>query len=143
MTSYKKIFDLALRLYDDPSLAQWPEEELINELYGHLQIAIANIPKIRAEVSDRDDFDPVLIESTGFKTDLSDVTQMVLALGCKRAWLAPQIASATLTQQSFSKKEGYSQREFLRGLMDLDESIRLEIRKLLRDDSYVDNDYFD
>ena len=26
MTSYKEIFDLALRLYDDPSLATWPEE---------------------------------------------------------------------------------------------------------------------
>lgn len=67
MTSYKEIFDLALRLYDDPSLATWPEEDLSNELYSHLQIAIANTPKIRSEVSDRDDFDPLLIDSTGFR----------------------------------------------------------------------------
>lgn len=143
MTSYKQIFDLALRTYNDPSLAQWPEEELINELYGHLETAIANVPKIRAEVADRDPFDPLLIESTGFKNDLSDVTKRVLALGMKMAWLEPQVASVTLTTQTFSKSEGYSQREFLKGLVELYETIRLEQRKLLRDDSYVGNDYFD
>lgn len=143
MTSYKEIFDLALRLYDDPSLATWPEEDLSNELYSHLQIAIANTPKIRSEVTDRDAFDPMLIDSTGFKNDLSDVTKMVLGLGMKRAWLQPQIASTTVTLQAFNKAEGYSQREHLRGLMSLDESIRIEIRKLLRDNSYVDNGYFD
>lgn len=68
---------------------------------------------------------------------------MVLGLGMKRAWLQPQIASTTLTVQAFNKKEGYSQREFLNGLMSLDDSIRIEIRKLLRDNSYVDNGYFD
>lgn len=143
MTSYKEIFDLALRLYDDPSLATWPEEDLSNELYSHLQIAIANTPKIRSEVIDRDAFNPMLIDSTGFKNDLSDVTKMVLGLGMKRAWLQPQIASTTVTLQAFNKTEGYSQREHLRGLMALDESIRIEIRKLLRDNSYVDNGYFD
>lgn len=143
MTSYKEIFDLALRLYDDPSLATWPEEDLSNELYSHLQIAIANTPKIRSEVIDRDAFNPMLIDSTGFKNDLSDVTKMVLGLGMKRAWLQPQIASTTVTLQAFNKTEGYSQREHLRGLMALDESVRIEIRKLLRDNSYVDNGYFD
>ena len=143
MTSYKEIFDLALRLYDDPSLATWPEEDLSNELYSHLQIAIANTPKIRSEATDRDAFDPMLINSTGFKNDLSDVTKMVLGLGMKRAWLQPQIASTTVTLQAFNKTEGYSQREHLRGLMSLDDSIRIEIRKLLRDNSYVDNGYFD
>lgn len=143
MTSYKEIFDLALRLYNDPSLATWPEEDLSNELYSHLQIAIANTPKIRSEVIDRDAFNPMLIDSTGFKNDLSNVTKMVLGLGMKRAWLQPQIASTTVTLQAFNKTEGYSQREHLRGLMALDESIRIEIRKLLRDNSYVDNGYFD
>lgn len=143
MTSYKEIFDLALRLYDDPSLATWPEEDLSNELYSHLQIAISNTPKIRSEVTDRDAFNPMLIDSTGFKNDLSDVTKMVLGLGMKRAWLQPQIASTTVTLQAFNKTEGYSQREHLRGLMALDEGIRIEIRKLLRDNSYVDNGYFD
>ena len=60
-----------------------------------------------------------------------------------REWLAPQIASSTLTLQRYSKKEGYSQKEHLTGLMELDEKYKLEIKKLLRDNTYADNEYFD
>lgn len=142
MTSYKEIFDLALRRYDDPSFLNWPEEDLLNELYSHMCMAIANIPRIQAEVSERDVFDAADVENTGFHNDLSDVTKAVITLGMKRAWLQPQVASSTLTLKSFSRREGGSQREHLRGLMELDESIRLEILRLLRDESYVDSDYF-
>ena len=143
MTSYAEIFNRALRSIDDPSLAQWPEEDLSNELYGWLQSAIAKLPQIRAEVAERDAFSPESADTLGFTNDLSDVTKEVLALGVAREWLAPQIASTTLTQQRYSKKEGYSQKEFLSGLMELDEKYRLEIRKLLRDNTYIDNEYFD
>lgn len=143
MTTYAEIFKLALRKIDDPSLVQWPEEDLSNELYGWLQSSIAKLPQLRAETAERDAFDPKDIEVIGFATDLSDVTKEVLALGMKREWLAPQIASTTLTWQQFSRKEGFSQKEHLAGLMALDESVKLEIKKLLRDDTYVDSEYFD
>lgn len=143
MTSYAEIFSRCLSKISDPSLAQFPEEDLSNELYSWLQSAIAKIPQIRSEVAERDEFNPTSVDTLGFKNDLSDVTKEVLALGMKRAWLAPQIASTTNTLQRFSKKEGYSQKEFLSGLIALDESIAVELKKLLRDDSYVDNDYFD
>lgn len=143
MTSYAEIFSRCLARISDPSLAQWPEEDLSNELYSWLESAIAKIPQIRSEVAERDNFDPANADTLGFKNDLSDVTKEVLALGMKREWLAPQIASTTVTWQRFGKKEGYSQKEFLSGLMILDESIDVELKKLLRDDSYVDNDYFD
>lgn len=143
MTSYAEIFNRALRSITDPSLAQWPEEDLSNELYGWLQSAIAKLPQLRTETAERDVFDPANIETLGFAIDLSDVTKEVLALGMAREWLAPQIASTTLTQQRFSKKEGYSQKEFLTGLMELDTKYKLEIRKLLRDDTYILNEYFD
>lgn len=107
MTSYAEIFNLALRAIDDPSLAKWPEEDLSNELYGWLQGAIGKLPKLRSETSERDAFDPMNAEATGFAKDLSDTTKMVLALGMKREWLAPQIASTTITWQRYSKKEGY------------------------------------
>lgn len=142
MTSYAEIFSRCLARIDDPSLAQWPEEDLSNELYGWLESAIAKIPQIRSEVIGRDAFDPAHTDILGFRNDLSDVTKEVLALGMKREWLAPQIASTTVTWQRFGKKEGYSQKEFLSGLMALDESIAVELKKLLRDDSYVENDYF-
>ena len=124
-------------------MAQWPEEDLSNELYGWLESAIAKIPQIRSEVAERDVFDPAHTDTLGFKNDLSDVTKEVLALGMRRAWLSPQIASTTVTWQRFSKKEGYSAAQHLKQLMELDESIAVELKKLLRDDSYVDNDYFD
>lgn len=143
MTSYAEIFSKCLNKIDDPSLAQWPEEDLSNELYGWLESAIAKIPQIRSEVAERDVFDPAHTDTLGFKNDLSDVTKEVLALGMRRAWLSPQIASTTVTWQRFSKKEGYSAAQHLKQLMELDESIAVELKKLLRDDSYVDNDYFD
>lgn len=143
MTSYAEIFNLALRKCDDPSLAKWPEEDLSNELYGWLQSAIAKLPQIRSETAERDNFNPLNADTTGFANDLSDMTKEVLALGMAREWLAPQIASTTLTWQRYSKKEGYSQKEHLSGLMELDEKYRLEIRKLLRDNTYIDNEYFD
>ena len=143
MTSYAEIFNRALRKCDDPSLAKWPEEELSNELYGWLQSAIAKLPKIQSEVAERDEFDPATADTIGFANDLSETTKEILALGMTREWLSPQIKSTTLTWQRLSKKEGYSQKEFLAGLMALDVSIELEIRKLLRDTTYVNNEYFD
>ena len=143
MTSYAEIFNLALSEITDPSLAQWPEEDLSNELYKWLQKAIGKLPQIRSEVTERDVFDPAKSDLLGFTNDLDDTTKTVLALAIVREWLRPQIASTLNTWRQFSKKEGYSQAEHLKQLMALDEKYKLEIKKLLRDDTYVDNDYFD
>ena len=143
MTSYSAMFKLILSKISDPNIVKWPEEDLLNELYGWLRSAIAKLPQLQLETADRDDFDPEKVETTGFTNSLSETTQEILALSAVREWLRPQINSATLTLQSFSKKEGYSQREFLRGLMDLDESMKIELRKLLRDNTYIDDEYFD
>ena len=143
MTSYAEIFELALREIDDSSLAQLSEKELSNELYGWLEGAIIKLPKLKSETSDRDSFGASNIKLLGFTKNLSDVAKGALALGIKRQWLAPQIASTTITWQRYSKKEGYSQKEHLLGLIELDKKTKVEIEKLLRDYTYVDNDYFD
>ena len=143
MTSYAEIFNLALSDITDPSLAQWPEEDLSNELYRWTQKAIGKLPQIRSEVADRDDFNPSNTDTLGFTNDLSDTTKTVLALAIAREWLRPQIVSTTNIWRQFSKKEGYSQAEHLKQLMELDEKYMLEIRKLLRDNTYIDNEYFD
>ena len=143
MTSYAEIFNLALSEITDPSLAQWPEEDLSNELYKWLQKAIGQLPQIRSVVAERDTFDAANADSLGFANDFDDTTKAILALSIAREWLRPQIASTLNTWQRFSKKEGYSQAEHLKQLMALDEKYKLEIKKLLRDDTYVDNDYFD
>lgn len=143
MTSYAEIFNLALSEITDPSLAQWPEEDLSNELYKWLQKAIGKLPQIRSEVASRDNFNPADADTIGFTNDLSDTTKTVLALATAREWLGPQIASTMNTWQRFSKKEGYSQAEHLKQLMALDEKYKIEIKKLLRDDTYISNEYFD
>ena len=143
MTSYAEIFNLALSDITDPLLAQWPEEDLSNELYKWLQKAIGKLPQIRSEVVERDDFNPENADSLGFANDLSDTTKTVLALAVAREWLRPQISSTLNTWQRFSKKEGYSQAEHLKQLMALDEKYKLEIKKLLRDNTYIDDEYFD
>ena len=137
MTSYETIYNLALSLVDDPLLAQFPEEDLENELHLWMLQAIAKLPKLRSELSDRDD------EAKVFNNDLSDVAKMALAMAMKREWLAPQIASITLILQRSSKKEAYNQKDHLAGLMALDSAIDTEIKKLIRDDTYVDSEYFD
>lgn len=143
MTSYAEIFNLALSEITDPSLAQWPEEDLSNELYKWLQKAIGKLPQIRSEVAERDSFGASRADTIGFKNTLSDTTKTVLALATAREWLRPQIASTINTWQRISKKEGYSQAEHLKQLMALDEKYKLEINKLIRDNTYVDNEYFD
>ena len=142
MTSYAEIFNLALSEITDPSLAKWPEEDLSNELYTWLRKAIGKLPQIRSEVEDRDEFNAENADTLGFANDLSDTTKTVLALATAREWLRPQIVSTTNIWSRFSKKEGYSQAEHLKQLMALDEKYMLEIKKLLRDDTYIDSEYF-
>lgn len=136
MTSYETIYNLALSLINDPLLAQWPEEDLENELYSWLIQSIYKLPKLRGELINRDD------DLRCFNSELNSSTIMALALEMKRCWLSPQIASISLTLQRSSKKESYSQAEQLKALMMLDDSINVELKKLLRDDTYVDSDYF-
>ena len=143
MTSYAEIFNLALRKITDPALAKWPEEDLSNELYGWLQTAISRIPQLKSVTVERDAFDPAKAESIGFINDLSDTHKEALAIGMQRAWLAPQITSVTNTLSRYSKKEGYSQAEHLKQLVALDESLKVELRKLFRDDTYANDGYFD
>lgn len=143
MTSYGTIFKQILKHINDPSLAQWPEEDLLNELHGWLSSAIAKLPQLQDEISQRDEFVLENVNNSGFTNTLSDTTQEILALSAAREWLRPQINSTTLTVQSFSKKEGYSQKEHLTGLLNLDESMKIELRKLMRDVTYVDDEYFD
>jgi hypothetical protein len=138
MTSYGTMFKQILKHISDPQIAQWPEEDLLNELYGWLKTAIAKLPQLRDELSDRDEFDVENPEKTGFHNDLSDTTQEILALSAVREWLRPQINSTTLTLQSFAKSEGYSQQAHLNGLMTLDESLQLELKRLFRDTTYFD-----
>lgn len=139
MTSYKVIYDWALRKIEDPTLAQWPEEDLENELHGWMLSAIAKFRKCKNDLSDRDD------ELRQFNSDLLLIEQEILANLIAREWLTPQLNSVTLTAQVYSGKETkyYSQSAHLDSLEARDEKLKLEAQQLHRDYTYTDNEYFD
>lgn len=139
MTSYETIYKWALRKIDDPSLAQWAEEDLENELYGWMLSAIAKFRQCKNDLSDRNE------ELKQFNTDLLLVEQEILAILMAREWLAPQLNSVNLTSQVFGGKEEkfYSQAAHLDSLGERDEKLKLEAQQLHRDYTYMDNDYFD
>lgn len=139
MTSYETIYKWALRKIDDPSLAQWSEEDLENELHGWMLSAIAKFRKCKNDLSDRDD------ELKQFNSDLLLIEQEILANMIAREWLTPQLNSVTVTSQVFGGKEEkyYSQAAHLTSLEARDEKLQVEAQKLHRDYTYEDNEYFD
>lgn len=139
MTSYETIYKWALRKIDDPSLTQWAEEDLENELYGWMLSAIAKFRKCKNNLSDRNE------ELKQFNADLLLIEQEILAILMAREWLAPQLNSVTLTAQVFGGKEEkfFSQSAHLDSLSERDEKLKLEAQQLHRDYTYLDSDYFD
>lgn len=140
MTSYEAIYKWALRKINDPSLAQWSDEDLENELYGWMLSAIAKFRKCKNDLSDRNE------ELKEFKSDLLPIEQEILANLMAREWLAPQLNSVAVTAQVFGGKEEkyYSQSAHLTALEARDEKLQLEAQKLHRDYTYEDenNEYF-
>ena len=138
-TPYETIYKWALRKIEDPSLAQWSDEDLDNELHGWMLGAIAKFRKCKNDLSDRDD------ELKCFNTDLLLIEQEILAVLMAREWLAPQLNSVNLTRQVFGGKEEkfYSQASHGEFLNERDEKLKLEAQQLHRDYTYTDNDFFD
>ena len=138
-TPYKTIYEWALRKIEDPSLLQWPEEVLENELYGWMLSAIAKFRQCKNDLSDRDD------ELKCFNSDLLLIEQEILGILMAREWLTPQLNSVTLSRQVYGGKDEkfYSQSAHGEFLDARDEKLKLEAQQLHRDYTYMDNDFFD
>ena len=139
MTSYETIYNRALAQITDPLLAQLPEEDLINMLHDWLMNAIIEPVVGEYDFSNRDD------SLKQFNFDISDRDQKILAIHMVRGWLAPQIASVTLTAQVYSGKETkyYAQANHLSEMRALDESLQRQADLLFCRGTYLDNEYFD
>lgn len=137
MTSYEAIYKRALAQITDPLLAMLPEEDLENMLYGWLMDAIVEPVVGEYDFANRDEKE--------FKFDISDRDQKILAIHMVRGWLAPQIASVTLTAQVYSGKETkyYAQANHLSEMRALDESLQHQADLLFCRGTYLDNEYFD
>ena len=138
-TPYDVIYKWALRKIEDPSLVQWPDDVLDEELHGWMLSAIAKFRQCKNDLSDRDD------ELRCFNSDLLLIEQEILAVMMAREWLAPQLNSVNVTRQVFGGKEEkfYSQAAHGDFLNERDEKLKLEAQQLHRDYTYMDNDFFD
>ena len=137
MTSYEAIYNRALAQITDPLLATLPEADLENMLHGWLMDAIVEPVVGEYDFTDRDE--------EQFNFDISDRDQKILAIHMVRGWLAPQIASVTLTAQVYSGKETkyYAQANHLSEMRALDESLQRQADLLFCRGTYLDNEYFD
>lgn len=138
-TPYDVIYKWALRKIEDPSLVQWPDDVLDEELHGWMLSAIAKFRQCKNDLSDRDD------ELRCFNSELLLIEQEILAVMMAREWLAPQLNSVNLTRQVFGGKEEkfYSQSAHGDFLNERDDKLKLEAQQLHRDYTYANNDFFD
>ena len=139
MTSYEAIYKRALAQITDPLLATLPEEDLENMLHDWLMDAIVEPVVGEYDFTQRDE------DKKEFKFNISDRDQKILAIHMVRGWLAPQIASVTLTAQVYSGKETkyYAQANHLSEMRALDESLQRQADLLFCRGTYLDNEYFD
>lgn len=139
MTQYSTLYKRALAQITDPLLVTIPEEDLENMLYDWLMDAIVEPVVGEYDFTDRDE------KLKQFNFDISDRDQKILAIHMVRGWLAPQIASVTLTAQVYSGKETkyYAQANHLSEMRALDENLQRQADLLFCRGTYLDNEYFD
>ena len=139
MTQYSTLYKRALAQITDPLLATLPEEDLENMLHDWLMNAIVEPVVGQYDFADKDEV------SKQFNFDISERDQKILAIHMVRGWLAPQIASVTLTAQVYSGKETkyYAQANHLSEMRALDESLQHQADLLFCRGTYLDNEYFD
>jgi hypothetical protein len=132
MTLYSTLYERCLQKLEDPQLAMLPDEDIEEMLHGWLMSAIAKFRQCKNDLKDRDE------ELRQFNVDLEDEEIEILAIMIVREWLSPQVHSTLLTRQIFSGKEQnyYSQAAHVKELMDMDNSLRIEAQKLMRDYTY-------
>jgi hypothetical protein len=131
-TAYETIYNRALAKIQDFELAALPEFDLEEMLHGWMISAISKFRKCKSDLKDRDE------ENKTFNIDLEDEEIEILAIMIVREHLSPQLHSTLLTQQIFSGKEQnyYSQAAHMRELLEMDNNLRLEAQKLMRDYTY-------
>lgn len=128
-TTYETIYNRALNKITDFELANLPSRDLEEMLHDWLISAIAKFRQCKNDLKDRDD------ELRQFNIDLEDEEIEILSIMMVREHLSPQLHSTLLTKQIFSGKEQnyYSQAAHLKELIDMDNNLKIEAQKLMRD----------
>lgn len=137
-TPYSTIYKRFLQKITDYKLLSLPEEDVEEILYGYLISSIVKFKKIQSDLSKRDD------EQQCFEDTLLDVEIEILALQMVCEWVEPQLNNELYTKQFIGTKEEkfFAQSNQLEKLQALRNDAELRSRKLRRDYSYQNSDYF-
>lgn len=137
MTSYEVVYTRFAQKITDYDLSALSEEDLAATLFGYLISAISKFKKCKSDLSDRND------ENLEFNVDLLDSEIEILALMMVVEWIEPQLNSSLITNQFFGGKDEkfFSQSNQLEKLMLLKETTARTARKLIRNYTYLNNDY--
>lgn len=137
-TPYSAIYKRFLQKITDYKLLSLPEEDVEEILYGYLTSSIVKFRTIKSDLSKRDD------ESQCFEDTLLDVEIEILALQMVCEWVEPQLNNELYTKQFIGTKEEkfFAQSTHLEKLQTLRNDAELRSKKLRRDYSYQNSDYF-
>ena len=136
-TPYEKIYNRFSQKITDFNLADIDDYSLDGMLRGWLQSAIVNV-RTSNDLSLRDD------ENEVFNNDLSDLDIELLAMGMTMAWLDQYLNSTENVLQFIGGKEEkyYSQANHIAELRALREDIRVDMKRLHCNGTFVNNSYF-
>ncbi len=137
-TPYSAIYKRFLQKITDYKLLSLPEEDVEEILYGYLTSSIVKFRTIQSDLSKRDD------EDQCFEDTLLDVEVEILALQMVCEWVEPQLNNELYTKQFIGTKEEkfFAQSNHLEKLQTLRNDAELRSKKLRRDYSYQNSDYF-
>lgn len=140
-TPYSYVYNRALTKITDYDLANLPELDLEEMLHDWMISSISKFRKCKNDLKDRDE------KLKQFNVDLEDEEIEILAIMMAREHLSPQLHSTLLYKQVFSGKEQnyYSQSAHAKELRELDNSLKIEAQKLMRDYTFQNDlrGYFD
>jgi len=131
-TPFTEIYDVFLSQIDDPVFI---EQDIYDELKKrYLLNAIPRFRKCKQDLSDRDDIQ--------FNVDLNDEEILILGVLMVIEYLNPMITSIKNLQQFLNSKDFQltSQANHLKNLLELRESKRKEVDKLIIDYTYNNSD---
>lgn len=147
--SYDDIFSEFLLSVEDWEISSLSDDIITNFMLGYLHNTVSEpyVRKIFSSFEMDDDEETITFElkhpiSNG---DDSRFVLRIISLGMVIHWLTPQIASTRNTLQVFSNSEAkyYSQREHLKGLIELQQKKERDLRKFIRDNGYIHNSYLE
>lgn len=137
-TSYMSIYNRFLDKVTDYFIFDLSDEDTCNYCHRLMMSALANLQDIYHDLSDIDDDAHCFIDDL----DNREIEYIACRMACE--WVDPQINNTTLTRQYIgtSDEKFFAPSNLLKELIELREDWVARTKKIRRDYSYMNSDYF-